>query len=133
MKLLLDTHVWIWSQNEPDRLGRQTQRLLTASQHENHICTVSTLEIARLVATGVVELSMTLQDWVDGSVQALDARTVEISHAIAIEAYTLTGRFNKDPADRLLVAAARCHFLTLLTADERILKYAHVRSRDARR
>jgi PIN domain nuclease of toxin-antitoxin system len=133
LKLLLDTHVWIWSQNDPARLGPQAQRLLTAAAHENHICTVSTLELARLVAGGVVDLSMTLQDWVERAVHALDARTVEISHAITIEAYALPGSFHKDPADRLLVAAARCHALTLLTADERILGYSHVRSRDARR
>jgi PIN domain nuclease of toxin-antitoxin system len=50
-----------------------------------------------------------------------------------MEAYALPEPFHKDPADRVLVAAARCHELTLLTADERILTYRGVRSRDARR
>jgi PIN domain nuclease of toxin-antitoxin system len=63
----------------------------------------------------------------------LSAQTVSVSHEVAMEAYALPGVFHRDPADRLLVAAARQHGLTLVTADERILAYPHVRSRDARR
>lgn len=132
MKLLLDTHVWIWSQSEPTQLGAQARRVLTAREHENHVCTVSTLELARLAAAGAISLSVPLQDWVDTALAALAAHTVTITHAIAMEAYALPGSLHKDPADRLLVAAARCHSLTLLTADERILTYSHVRSRNAR-
>lgn len=133
MRFLLDTHVLIWSQIEPTRLGTQPRRLLVAEDNENHVCTVSTLELARLVAAGVISVSTTLKDWIETALRALDARTLEISHAIAMEAYALPGSFHKDPADRLLVAAARCHSLLLLTADERILKYPAVRSRDARK
>jgi len=64
---------------------------------------------------------------------AIQARTVQVSHEIAMEAYALPEPFHKDPADRLLVAACRWQVLTLLTADERILAYRGVRSRDARR
>jgi PIN domain nuclease of toxin-antitoxin system len=130
---LLDTHVWVWSQEDPDRLGPQAKRLLLDAQHENHVCTVSTLELARLVAAGAIDLSIALREWVQGALRAIEARTVEISHEIAMEAYALPEPFHKDPADRLLVAAARCHGLTLLTADERILAYRSARTRDARR
>ncbi len=133
MKLLLDTHVWIWSQEDPDRLGPHAQRLLLGSEHENHVCTISTLELARLVATGAVSVSIALREWVERALHAIHARTVSVSHEIALEAYALPQPFHKDPADRLLVAACRIHGLTLLTADERILGYRTVRSRDARR
>ena len=133
MKLLLDTHVWIWSQEDPDRLGPQTRRLLLGPEHENHVCTVSTLELARLVAVGGVIISIAMREWVERAMRAIHARTVQISHEIAIEAYALPGPFHKDPADRLLVAAARCNELTVLTADKRILDYRGVPSRDARK
>lgn len=133
MKLLLDTHVWIWSQEDPDRLGPQTKRLLVAAEHENHVCTISTLELARLAATGAVDVSIALREWVERALRAIQARTVPVSPEIALEAYALPEPFHKDPADRLLVAASRCHQLTVLTADERILTYHGVRSRDARR
>ena len=133
MKLLLDTHVWIWSQEEPDRLGARTKRLLLAPEHENHVCTLSTLELARLAVVGAIVPSMTLREWVERSLRALQARTVQVTHEIALEAYALPEPFHKDPADRVLVAASRCHDLTMVTADERILSYGGVRSRDARR
>ena len=50
-----------------------------------------------------------------------------------LESYALPGSFHPDPADRLLVATARVHGLTLLTADKRILRYSKVRSMDARK
>ena len=133
MKLLLDTHVWIWSQEEPDRLGPQTRRLLVDAEHENNVCTISTLELARLVAAGAISVSMALREWVERALHAVQARTVPVSHEIALEAYALPEPFHKDPADRLLVAASRCQGMTVLTADERILSYRGVRSRDARR
>ena len=133
MKLLLDTHVWIWSQEYPDRLGPQAKRLLLGTEHENYICTISTLELARLTAMGAIEVSIVLRDWVEQALGALRARTLPVSHEMAFEAYALPEPFHKDPADWLLVAAARCHELTLLTADERLLGYRGVRSRDARR
>jgi len=133
VKFLLDTHVWIWSQEEPDRLGAQTKRLLVAPQHENHVCTVSTLELARLAVVGAVVPSIPLREWVERALRALQARTIQISHEVALEAYALPEPFHEDPTDRMLVAASRCHELTMLTADERILSYRAVRSRDARR
>jgi len=99
----------------------------------NHVCTVSTLEIARLLAAGHIELSMPLRDWIQQSLAALAAETVPLTHEMAIEAYALPGAFHRDPADRVLVAAARLQGWTLLTADDRILEYRDVRSLDARR
>lgn len=133
MKVLLDTHVWVWSQEALERLGPQARRLLLGAAHENYVCAISTLEIARLVAVDAVGISVTLREWVGRALGALQARTIEVSHQIAMEAYALPEPFHKDPADRLLVAAARCHDLTMLTADERILNYRGVRSRDARK
>ena len=133
MKILLDTHVWVWSQEQPERLGPRAKRLLLAPEHDNAVCPISTLEIARLAAVGDVELSMPLSDWIAQSMVQLAAETISVSHDVAIEAYTLPGAFHRDPADRLLVAAARRNGLTLLTADDRILAYPHVHTQDARR
>ena len=89
------------------------------------MCPISTLEIARLVAAGDIELSMPLPDWVAQSMADLSAQTVSVSHEVAIEAYALPGAFHRDPADRLLVAAARRNGRTIVAADERIRTFAH--------
>jgi PIN domain nuclease of toxin-antitoxin system len=133
VRVLLDTHVWIWTQEQPERLGPRTKRLLIGAEHENAVCPISTLEISRLVAAAEIRLSMPLAEWVVESMTDLAAQTVSVSHEVAMEAYALPGAFHRDPADRLLVAAARRNGLTLVTADDRILSYPHVRTQDARR
>ncbi len=132
MKLLLDTHVLVWSQEAVASLGPKTKRLLTDAQHELLVSAVSTLEIARLVHLGRLTFKVPLEVWFSQALAALQARSLAIDDAIAREAYALPGRFHKDPADRLLVATARLERATLVTADDSILGYRHVRTRDAR-
>lgn len=133
MRLLLDTHVWVWTQEQPERLGPRTKRRLIEDEHENVVCPISTLEISRLIAAGEIRLSIPLAEWITQSMAELAAKTVTMTHEIAMEAYALPGTFHRDPADRILVAAARRDGLTLVTADDRILAYSHVRTQDARR
>lgn len=133
MSFLLDTHVWIWTQEQPDSIGAGSRSLLETTTDELCVSAVSSLEIARLVAGGLLELRGSLDRWVRSAVDSIEARSIDVDHRVAIEAYELPGRFHKDPADRLLVATARLHDLTLVTADERILAYRSVRTLDARR
>jgi len=51
-----------------------------------------------------------------------------VTHEIAWEAYNLPGAFHNDRADRVLVATARIKKLTLVTADDLILGYPHVKT-----
>lgn len=133
MRLLLDTHVWVWTQEDPGRLGPRTKRLVLGAEHENGVSPISTLEIARLIAAGEIQLSIALAEWVTRSMADLAAHTVAMDHDVAMEAYSLPGAFHRDPADRVLVATARRGGMTLVTADDRILSYPHVRAQDARR
>ncbi len=118
MRYLLDTHVWIWSQENPERLGTKTRRELANLDAERFVSPISTLEIARLVHIGL-------------SLANLHAETIGLTHEIAWDAYNLPGKFHNDPADRVLVATARIERLTLMTADDLILKYPHVKALSA--
>lgn len=133
MKLLMDTHVWIWSQEAPDELGPAATGMLRADENELAVSSVSTLEIARLIEGGVLELRGPLKSWVTRSLETLRCGTVPLTHEIAAAAYALPGTFHKDPADRILAATARLLEMTLATADERILQYSHIRTLDVRR
>jgi len=133
MTFLLDTHVWIWSQETPDELGEQARTALVDPGNSLYVATISTLEIARLVEMGLVELSGRVVSWIEESLGLLQCGTIELSHEIAVAAYSLPSPFHKDPADRVLVATARELDLKFVTADNRILAYPHVRTQDARR
>jgi PIN domain nuclease of toxin-antitoxin system len=131
--LLLDTHVWIWTQAEPERLGGLARSRVLDPTESLHVATISTLELARLLAFGRISISGSLHEWIAASLDALTCGTVELSHAIAVATYDLPDPLHRDPADRILIATARTLGLTLLTADQRILAYPHVDSLDARR
>jgi len=133
MTLLLDTHVWFWSLQSPDRLGRRCRALLEDPANELAVATISTVELGQLQAIGRLSFAGTLESWVRRGIGSLELRTVELTHAIALLAYGLPDTFHRDPADRILVASAIHHGYTLATADKRILAYPHAQTFDARR
>lgn len=128
MTLLLDTHVWIWSQEEPERIGPKTRELLHEVRNVRLLSAISTLEIARLIHLRTLEFTQPLEDWITESAKALSASQLDVTHETAREAYALPGDLHKDPADRILVASARLLSATLVTADTRLLAYRHVDS-----
>jgi PIN domain nuclease of toxin-antitoxin system len=128
---LLDTHIWIWSQENPERLGAKTQRELCDITQERFVSAVSTFEIARLIHLGLLRLKHRFAEWKEFSLAELTASTIDVTHEIAWEAYNLPGRFHNDPADRVLVATARIANLTLITADDLILRYPHLKTLSA--
>mgnify|MGYP006282313311 CR=1 FL=1 len=133
LKLLLDTHAWIWAFEGSSSLGAETARLLVDPRHERFVSTVSTLEIARLVARERLTLGVPLETWLHTSLRDLHLQTLPVDHAIARHAYALPEPFHPDPADRQLAATARLHACTLLTADTRLLAYPHLPTLDARK
>lgn len=133
MKLLLDTHVWFWALQAPEKLGKASRAALADLKNDLHVSPVSTLELGQLVSVGRIELRGTLDAWVRRGLPALDLHSLDLTHPIALLAYALPGEFHKDPADRMLVATAIHHGLTLVTADERLLAYPHAMVLDARR
>jgi PIN domain nuclease of toxin-antitoxin system len=133
VRLLLDTHVWLWAATQPENLGKKTRVLLVDEKTDRLVSAASVLEITRLNAAGQVVLSTPAARWVEESSKILMLDHLPITTDIAIEAYSLPPAFHRDPADRLLVSTARIHNLVLVTADERILRYRPVRSTDCRK
>lgn len=133
MKLLLDTHVWVWASEETERLGPKMLKLLKDLSSPRAVCPVSTLELARLLWSGDLIFQVPLDEWVQKTIADLRADSLPVTHEIAMEAYRLPEPFHRDPADRMIVACARLHGYTLATADERILDWEHVASVDARK
>ena len=133
MILLLDTHVWLWAVEAPDKLGRRTKSLLLRSENDRLVSAISDLEIARLCRDERMILSVNPKTWIEESARHLHLQPVDLDHAIAVETYSLPDPLHRDPVDRILVATARTYQATLLTADDRILSYRHVKTGDCRK
>lgn len=91
------------------------------------------MEIARLVFLRQLHLKEPASQWISDSIRSLAAHGIDVTPQIAAEAYELPGSFHKDLADRILIATARLHGLTLTTADDLILRYPHVKTLRATR
>jgi PIN domain nuclease of toxin-antitoxin system len=133
MKLLLDTHVWFWALQSPEKLGKRCRAELESGANTLAVATISTVELGQLQSAERIAFKGTLESWVRRGIEALGLHTEDLSHPIAILAYALPGAFHRDPADRILVATAIHLGLTLVTADERILAYRNAMTLDARR
>jgi PIN domain nuclease of toxin-antitoxin system len=122
LRVLLDTHSWLWMRGEPDRLSDSSRQLLRDSKSELFFSAVSAWEIAIKFATGKLRLPQPPVVFVAQRLaeDRLSALPILIAHAL--HAGELPPH-HRDPFDRLLIAQARIEGLTLLTADRGLAKY----------
>jgi PIN domain nuclease of toxin-antitoxin system len=127
--ILLDTHIWVWWVHGDERLT-PTQLELIQSNEEGIIgvSSISQWEIAKLVELGRLELPISLEKWFAQALTYPGVELIELTPAIAIESTRLPGEFHRDPADQIIVATARIMKCKLVTSDERILNYPHVKT-----
>lgn len=121
VKLLLDTHVWVWSQLAPDRLSKRARTRLTAGDTELWISPVSVWELLLLSERGRVRLTPTAPLWIDAFFARVPAREAPLTRQVALLSREVRLE-HQDPADRFLAATAAAFELTLVTADEHLIK-----------
>ena len=121
MKLLLDTHIWLWSVLEPTRLSRRVAEEIQDSSNELWLSPISIWELVVLAQKGRMLSGEDMETWLPQAMRALPLREAPVTYEVARE----TGRLqisHRDPADRFLLATAKVFELTLVTSDERLLK-----------
>jgi PIN domain nuclease of toxin-antitoxin system len=121
VKLLLDTHIWLWSLLEPERLSKRVAAQLTAPANELWLSPISTWEAMLLIRAGRVDSPDDPRRTVERLLAAIPAREAPLTHEVAVES-VLIELPHPDPADRFLAATAKVFDLTLVTADERLLE-----------
>ena len=130
--LLFDTCAWIDAFSAPEFLKLAVKKLLN-SQQSVHIASISLLEVARKESLGQLVFGMPLDEWFRLALPAHRVKILDLTPEISIDATRLPEWEHRDPADRIIVATARVHRLTVLTSDSKILGYPHVRSLASRK
>lgn len=129
--ILLDTHVLIWwVSGDQDHLSADAAAVIQAELQGGKIgiSSISAWEVAMLVNRGRLALSMDVSAWL-AVVEEIEAVTfIPIDNEIGVKAVELPRDFHKDPADRLIVATARKLAVPVVTADDKIRTYPHVRT-----
>ncbi|MHB1076665.1 type II toxin-antitoxin system VapC family toxin [Thiobacillus sp.] len=124
--LVIDTHVWLWLESDPARLSKPARSRIeqAARLGKLWVSVMSVWEIGMLVAKDRIRLSMPVDEWVRQASATPGMQMLGLIPEIALESTHLPDAPHGDPVDRLLMASARVHNLTLVTADEKILAYA---------
>jgi len=118
LKLLLDTHIWLWSQREPRRLARRIQEQLESVENELWLSPISSWEALTLHRKNRFLLHTDPVSWLARATAHL--REAPLTHEIVAVAEQLRLP-HSDPADRFLAATAKVLGLTLVTADRNLL------------
>ena len=120
MKLLLDTHIWIWTLLQPEKISTRLAKLLSDGETEKWLSPISVWELIVLVQKGRIELNMDARGWALQALEDFPIREAPLTREVALAVPTISLP-HQDPADAFLAATAKVFDLTLVTADSRLL------------
>lgn len=118
MKLLLDTHIWIWLIFGSDRLPQEYKILFSAHDCEIWLSPVSVWE-AFLLAEKKINLYSNPVEWAREALQYFPVRSANLTHEVAMQSRQLILP-HQDPADRFIAATSIVYDLHLVTLDEKL-------------
>jgi len=126
VNLLLDTHVWLWSQLEPERLSARAGNAVTDPANMLALSPVSVWEALLLAEKGRVDLLPDPWSWIRMALATRPMREFPLTHEVALSSRSVRLPHD-DPADRFIAATAMVHGLTLVTADRTLLECPDIR------
>ena len=125
--ILLDTHIWVWLVSDAQQLRSRQRELLSHYGADGlGVSVISCWEVAKLVEKGRLTLQQPVGEWIATALTRPHITLLSLTPEIAVDATQLPTGFHSDPADQSIVATARILGIPLLTADAKILNYAHV-------
>ena len=120
MKLLLDTHIWIWSLESPHKLSRRVSSALGRSTNELWLSPLSYWEFLYLSQKGRFGSNIRPLAWIEAARKHVPLRDAPLTTDVSLAAYEIA-LAHGDPIDTLLAATARAYDLTLVTADNKLI------------
>ena len=132
MRLLLDTHVWIWALAAPERLARRARVALEDPDNELWLSAMSVWEAHLLAERGRILVDGPAGEAIQRALVQFPVRDAPITRAVAMASRSVS-LAHDDLADRFIVATAAVEGLRLLTADVRLLRARACATLSARR
>jgi PIN domain nuclease of toxin-antitoxin system len=122
MRLLIDTHVFLWMDDDPSKVSISVQQAFLRDDVEVFLSVVSLWEIAIKKRIGKLQLDSQLLDMVDAHRRQNGFRILPVTlpHVLAVE---FLPDIHKDPFDRLLIGQAIADDRTIATADPLFADY----------
>jgi PIN domain nuclease of toxin-antitoxin system len=121
VRLLLDTHIWVWSLLDPARLPSHIAAALESRQNELWLSPISIWEFLILVEKGRLAVDGEPEAWIARALAAVPCQEAPLTREVAIRSRSVDLP-HQDPADRFLVATALVYDLTFVTVDDLIVR-----------
>lgn len=122
MRLLLDTHAFLWLHTDRSRIPDSLLEELADPRTSRLFSVASAWELAIKTALGKLAVPDPLEQWLERRLRASVVDTLNIQLAHALRAAALP-KHHADPFDRLLVAQAQLEGLTLVSTDRQLAAY----------
>ncbi|NJL29752.1 MAG: type II toxin-antitoxin system VapC family toxin [Thermoanaerobaculia bacterium] len=122
MRILLDTHCWLWMQVSPEKLSAQARDLLTDPTSQLYLSAASSWEIGIKWTLGKLALPAPPIEYVPRSMERHGVRGLAVEHRHTLHMTTFP-LHHRDPFDRLLLAQAQLEKLALMTVDRVFADY----------
>lgn len=120
MRLLLDTHIWLWSTLQPHRISRRVAKELSDEENELWLSPISVWELTVLHRKGRAKTPQDLPIWVATSMEQLKLTEAPLTIEVALAVSALDFPHG-DPGDHFIAASAKVFDLTLVTADKNLI------------
>jgi PIN domain nuclease of toxin-antitoxin system len=122
MKLLLDTHVFIWWDSEPERLSPKVLSFCKDSNNILMLSVASVWEMQIKLQLGKMKPDLPIRDLIQSQQQTNDLQVLPIELEHVLELQNLPAHHN-DPFDRLLIAQAKTEDAFLVSKDKVFSQY----------
>lgn len=118
MKILIDTHIFLWMLSDPEKLNQKRRYELESPANEVYLSSMSVAEL--MIKTSLGKLDITFDP-----LEMASKMRVEILNFTGVDAMALGGMpyFHKDPFDRMIIAQAATNQLFLMSDDAKFIKY----------
>lgn len=120
MKLLLDTHIWIWAIGRPEKLSREVRRHLDNPRNELYLSPISIWEAHNLAQRNRFTAKPSFREWLGKALTGMPIEQAPFNFALAEEACRIQLP-RADPGDLFIAATASLLDMTLVTADTQLL------------
>lgn len=121
-RFLIDTHVWLWMQSDPDRLRDETRALVQDVRNHVLLSAASGWEIAIKYRLGKLRLPDAPTSYVPDRMRRSGTSPLPVEHAHVLRTAELPDH-HRDPFDRVLIAQAQLLDLSIVTADDKLSAY----------
>ncbi len=123
MKFILDTHVFLWTLFDDEKLSDNSKGIIRNIENDIYVSTITFWEISLKYAIGKLELENITPEELPGKAKEINIETMDLSGQDAASFYKLPRLKHKDTFDRLIIWQAINKNITLISKDKMMPEY----------